>query len=166
MRALRIAKTWGERGRRAICSLGEQQGTDPPDFGIGIRLGGVAGRGQGGVGNHLGEGGGGGERGQGGFGTDRGEGGGGGLSGRGRGKLHCAEERLFALLVVHPRERGGEDGRHLLVGGGESFQDALDASRHRKRKRGDDRLLRGLSREQIDEELRRFFSWMAGEEAE
>src|SRR3954462_12011454 len=148
MRALRIAKTWGERGRRAIFSLGEQQGTDPPDFGIGIRLGGVA------------------ERGQGGFGTDRGEGGGGGLSGRGRGKLHCAEERLFALLVVHPRERGGEDGRHLLVGGGESFQDALDASRHRKRKRGDDRLLRGLSREQIDEELRRFFSWMAGEEAE
>src|SRR3954452_19967544 len=148
MRALRIAKTWGERGRRAICSLGEQQGTDPPDFGIGVRLGGVA------------------ERGQGGFGADRGERGGGGLAGRGRGKLHGVEERLLALLVVHPRERGCEDGRHLLVGGGESVHDAVDASRHRKRKRGDDRLLRGLSREQIDEELRRFFSWMAREEAD
>src|SRR4051812_1557706 len=49
MRALRIAKTWGERARRAICSLGEQQGTDPPDFGIGVRLGGVAERGQAGL---------------------------------------------------------------------------------------------------------------------
>src|SRR3954452_9670643 len=103
MRALRIAKTWGERARRAICSLGEQQGTDPPDFGIVVRLGGVA------------------ERGQGRFGADRGEGGGGGLAGRGRGKLHRVAVRLLALLAVHPRGRGREDRRRLVVGGGESF---------------------------------------------
>src|SRR6267154_6357221 len=109
MSEARIAKTWGERERLPIRSLREQQGGDPPDFGLGVRVGGTA------------------ERRQGGFGPEGGERRGRGLPGRRRGKLHRLEQGVLALLVVHPRQRGGEDRSRLVVRLPERVEDALDS---------------------------------------
>src|ERR1051325_8392704 len=110
MSALRIAKRGGERGRRAICSLGEQQSADPPDLGIDVRLGAAA------------------ERQKGGFGREGRERRRGGLAGGGRGKLHRLQKRLLPGFVVHPGERGSEDRGALVVGAGERLEDAPGAA--------------------------------------